>query len=110
MPLDDTKVVDYVGIEDATGKVILTIADAWDWEDVHAHLVALQAKLNAYIAFMEEGELVEAYPQAVGREVAIDVITKFPMHPKGAELLTFAANACRDLELEFRTRLAPSGE
>ena len=104
MALDDIGVIDAIGIENDTGKVILTIADAWDWEDVHAHLLALQTKLNVCFSFVEEGELLEVYPEASGREVAIDVVTKFPMHPKGAELFGFASNACRDLEIEIRTR------
>ena len=107
MALDNTKVVDAIGIEKDTGKVILTIADAWDWEDVHGHLLALQAKLNVYFGFVEDGELLETYPLASGRQVAIDVVTKFPMHPKGAEFLGIAANACRDLEIEIRTRHVP---
>jgi hypothetical protein len=104
MPLDDAGVVDFIGIENDSGKVILTIADAWDWSDPHEHLLALQAKLNAYFRFVEDGDLLESYPLSDGRVVAIDVVTKYPMHPKGAELLTIAANACRDLEIEIRTR------
>ena len=109
MALDNTGVIDAIGIENDTGMVILTIADGWDWEDAHGHLLALQAKLNAYFSFVEEGELLEAYPQASGRQVAIDVVTKFPMHPKGSELLGVAANACRDLEIEIRTRNVSTG-
>jgi hypothetical protein len=98
-------VVDAVGLENDFGKVVLSIVDAWDWSDVRAHLLALQAKLNVYFGFVEVGELLEAYPLSSGRNVVIDVITKFPMHAKGAELLTIAVNACRDLEIEIRTRL-----
>jgi hypothetical protein len=110
MSLDNTGVVDAVGIEKDTRKVILTIVDAWDWEDVHGHLLALQAKLNVYFGFVEVGELLEAYPMASGRQVAIDVVTKFPMHLKGAELLGIAAKACRDLEIEIRTRVVSMAE
>ena len=31
MPLDNTGVIDAIGIENDTGMVILTIADGWDW-------------------------------------------------------------------------------
>jgi hypothetical protein len=110
MGLDNARVVDAIGIEKVTGKVILTIADAWDWDDPRGHLLALQAKLNAYFVFVEDGEMLAAYPKSAGRQVAIDVVTKFPMHPKGAELLTIASNACRDLDLEIRTRLIPQKE
>ncbi|MCW1921387.1 hypothetical protein OKA05_02410 [Luteolibacter arcticus] len=104
MGLENDRVVDAVGIENATGIVVLTIADSWDWNDVYGHLMALQAKLNTYISFVEGGQLLEEYPLAEGCPLTIDIVTKFPMDPKGAELLTMAADVCRDLEIEIRTR------
>jgi hypothetical protein len=104
MGLENDRVIDFVGFEDATGVVVLTIADSWDWADAHGHLLALQAKLNAYFNFVEAGELLESYPMAAGRPLAIDVVTKFAMDPRGSGLLEKAAEACQDLGIEIRTR------
>jgi len=93
-----------------TGKAILTILDSWEWSDPHSHLVALQAKLNAYFDFVEEGQLEPLYPAAVGRGVVIEVITRYPLHPDGTKLLAQAVEACSDLKIEIRTRHIPGRE
>lgn len=87
MALDKIDSVDAVGIETSTDSIVLTIADSWDWSDEGAHLLALQAKLNSYFDFIEDGQLVESYPSAVGRRQVIDVITRYPLPAIGMTLL-----------------------
>lgn len=106
--IDVADVVDAIGLEHETGDVILSIIDATDWSDVHDHLTALQAKLNGYFAFVETDQLADAYPDSVGREVVIDVITKHPMHAQGEALLAQAAEVARALGVRVRTRCIPA--
>lgn len=49
------------------------------------HLLILQDKINAYLAFIENGELIENYPDANGLESLINIITKY-LPNKTAEL------------------------
>jgi uncharacterized protein DUF6572 len=91
MSLDRLDVVDAVGVDKSSGSVILTLLDSWDWSDERTHLLALQAKLNAYFAFIEAGEIFESYPEARGRQVVIDVISRFPLQPSAKILLQKAA-------------------
>ena len=44
--------VDWLGIEKGTGNVVLTVVDDLDWSDENGHLLALQEKLNTYLAFI----------------------------------------------------------
>jgi hypothetical protein len=81
--LDTTNSVDAIGIETSSDLAVLTIADSWDWEDVQSHLTALQAKFNAYLEFIESGQIWESYPRAVGRRISIDLVSRFPL-PKAA--------------------------
>lgn len=74
MSIEQRDRVDAIGLDPASGKVILTISDHLDWDDEEAHLVALQEKMNAYLRFVESGELRTAYPDAVGRTPVIDVV------------------------------------
>ncbi len=61
MAIEKSNIVDAVGIEKTTGDVVLTIADYLDWETSEAqHLELLQEKLNAYLRFIESGELLES--------------------------------------------------
>jgi hypothetical protein len=85
--VDDPNIIDMVGVESATGKVILTIADHLDWADGDAHQLKLQEKLNTYLAFIESGELSEAYPDAKGRTPVIALAMRVAPSDAGNEFL-----------------------
>lgn len=75
MSIEQTGVVDAIGVDDSTGQVVLTISDHLEWDN--DHLLLLQEKLNTYLSFVESGELLESYPNAKGREVLINVVCKY---------------------------------
>ena len=104
MPLDNPDVIDAVGIEKDSEFAALTIADSWDWQDEQKHLLALQAKLNAYFRFIESGQIWQSYPDAAGRQIVIDVIGRFPLPQLGIEFLTKASDACAGLGIRIRYR------
>ena len=51
MRLSNSNAVDFLGLEKATGHIVLTLVDDCDWNDELQHLVLLQAKLNRYLDF-----------------------------------------------------------
>jgi hypothetical protein len=99
MSLDNLGVVDAVSTEKDSGTIVLTIFDAWDWDDQREHLLALQAKLNAYFGFVESGQIFEAYPSAVGRTLRIDVISRYPVPDIALTFLEEAAAAASQLNI-----------
>jgi hypothetical protein len=104
MALDRPYVIDAIGIEEGTGCAVLTIADSWDWEDEGPHLLALQAKLNSYFEFIESGQVWESHPGARGRELVIELVSRFPLPQNAQELVHRASEACSDLRVRIRTR------
>src|SRR5579872_6231277 len=76
MSVDNPDVVDIIGIDPA-GRVVLTVSDHLDWIEAGPRLLILQDKINRYLAFVESGEILETYPKARGREVLINVVTKY---------------------------------
>ena len=56
MSVEDDTVVDIIGIEKATGQVVLTISDHLAWDDDHLRL--LERKIATYINFVESGQLL----------------------------------------------------
>lgn len=80
MSIDQTDVIDSIGIEDSTGDVVLTISDHLDWlvKDDN-HLLLLQEKINAYLRFVESGEIEETYPNTKERSVVINVVGQYPL-------------------------------
>lgn len=74
MTVEQTSVVDVVSLQ-GEDQANLWISDHLDWQaDEHGHLLTLQEKINAYLRFIEGGELYEVYPQARGRTVSINVV------------------------------------
>jgi hypothetical protein len=88
MGVEQTTVIDAIGIDKVSGAVHLTIADALAWDA--AHLRLLQEKLNAYLAFVESGELYTAYPSAAERPVVLDLRLR---HRPDAEATRFLEQA-----------------
>jgi hypothetical protein len=110
MSLDDLEVVDAVGTEKDNGTIALTIFDAWDWDDQMEHLLALQAKLNSYFAFVESGQIYEAYPSAVGRTLRIDVISRYPVPDVALTFLEDAAAVASQLNIAITHQIYPDAD
>jgi len=106
MALDNVDAVDAIGTENGTSTVVLSILDSWDWNDERSHLVALQAKLNAYLGFIESGQIYQAYPASVGKLLRIDVIARDPIPNAGLELLSEANAVAAKLGVSVAHRKA----
>jgi hypothetical protein len=99
--------VDAIGLEPATGFVVLAIVDGLGWTDEEAHLRALQAKLNAYFAFIETGEINEAYPDAIGRPLRIDILSRHPFPEHRRDFLEAAIVVAARIQVSIRQRHEP---
>jgi hypothetical protein len=81
--VEQSKVIDFVN-RTPTGDVVLAISDHLPWSDVDDHLLQLQEKLNAYLRFIESGEVYEKFPETRERRLVIEVFLKFPV-PQAAQ-------------------------
>lgn len=110
MSVDQTNVVDAIGIDDVIGDVVLTITDQLEWsESDNDHLLLLQEKLNTYLRFVESGEMLEAYPIAKGRSVLIDVVCKYPLSQQAQEFYSQVAQIIESAGMKLRHRLFRGG-
>jgi hypothetical protein len=109
MSIEQTNIVDFLSIDKASGDVFLTISDhlAWD-ENEGTHLELLQDKLNAYLRFIESGELVRECPQVVGRSIVINLVSKFPLSRTAKTFIGKASEAIRDAGFKLQTEVRPS--
>jgi hypothetical protein len=104
MPIDQTNVIDYASINDASGDLWLTISDHLPWdENEGGHLALLQDKLTAYLHFIESGEVFDKVRDARGRNIVITVLGKFPLSPAAEAFLENARSAIETagLRLQF---------
>ena len=57
MTISDTDRIDIIATRPGSPQVRLVIADHLDWAHINDHALLLQEKVNAYLAFIESGEL-----------------------------------------------------
>lgn len=109
MAIEDTESVDIVSVERSTGLVVVSLIDSMDWsEDTEQHhLELLEKKLNAYLRFIESGEIAEWVSDASGRGIVISACFK---HQPTVRALRILASARAIIEeAGFSLRLSGPG-
>jgi hypothetical protein len=91
MTIEQTDVVDIIGTNPKTNEVLLVISDHLEWTDDDQsdkfHMYLLQQKFNSYLEFIESGEIYRTYPDAIGKEIVIKIMAKFPMNDQASAFL-----------------------
>lgn len=105
MSLDKIDIVDSIGTELDGQTVVLSIIDSWNWSNQGKHLLALQDKLNAYFDFVESGQIYKSYPDAVGKKLNIDIVSKHPLPDIALGFLDKAAIFASKLNLTLSHRV-----
>jgi hypothetical protein len=105
MTVENTDAVDIIGIDNKTGEVVLTVSDHLDWSETVQHQLTLQKKFNAYLAFVESGEILERYPEAKGRPVTFRVVFKFRPDSEGQIFLEKARAVVESAGFKLRWEL-----
>ena len=75
MAVDNQSIIDFISIT-PENEVQLTISDHLDWDDEN-HFLHLQNKINSYIEFIESNQINEIYPDAIGKQIVINVALKY---------------------------------
>jgi hypothetical protein len=109
MTIEQSDVIDFVGIDRHTGNVVLTISDHLSWEDVETHTVALRKKIDAYLAFVGGGQFVESYPKARGRNVEIRIICEHEPISTAAPIIESFRCELESLGINFSCMQLPKG-
>ena len=93
----------------AKTKMILLIADHLDWkENEGEHLFLLQSKLNAYLDYIESGQLFATYLWAKGVPIIISVDGKYPLSAEAEKFYTTAKKIVADLGFSLEFTHSPS--
>lgn len=87
MTIEQTEVVDAIGIERSTGHIVLSISDHLDWVDVERHSTLMREKVDSYLRFVSSGEIFQSYPKARSRQVVIRVYCKYRIPDNVEQLL-----------------------
>jgi hypothetical protein len=86
-PMQRSGKIDIVGFDRKRDRAILSLIETRQWGDDDKTLFDLQEKLNTYIGYVEQGRLVEDYPQLRGKVIEFRLQTMFPLRPRDEEFI-----------------------
>jgi hypothetical protein len=105
MSVEDADKIDFTAFDPESDEMLLVISDPLGWGQLEGeHLMALQDKLNAYLAFLEGGQVYRDLPKAVGRKVVIEVVGKFPLSEQASKFYRLAGKVIEDAGFSLRFR------
>ena len=105
MSIDQLDKIDILVVDEKKTEVMLVITDHLDWEkfDQGHHLELLQDKINTYLHFVEDGQLVQTRPDLKDVPIVIRVDAKYPPSEEASKFYRLAgpivAEAGASLEL-----------
>lgn len=103
MALLDSDTVDAISIN-PEGEVVLNLIDELPWGE-NEHLVLLQDKINAYIRFVESGEIFDSYPKAKDKSIVFKIISKFEVDDNGMDFIEKLKPILSDINIAVRYEL-----
>ena len=102
--------IDMVVTDKEKTRVALVIADHLDWEeDESEHLVLLQDKINAYLHFIESGQLKQNRPDLAGLPVSIEVSGKYPLSEEATKFYRLIGKIVAEVGSSLELVLPSSG-
>ena len=105
MTIEETAQVDFIS-RGSSGEIWLTISDHLPWtENEGYHLELLQDKLNAYLEFIESGQLLKTKPESRGLPIIINLVAKYPLSGEAAKFLGLADRFITDAGYTLRFEL-----
>lgn len=109
MAVDDTNTIDFI-VVDRDGRLVLVISDHLEWDTGLEHLYLLQQKINAYLVYIQDGQLKSERPVDANRPTVIRVVAKYPMDESSEVMFARFRGAvvAEGYQLEFEHKQAGS--
>ena len=89
------------GVAHNNGELVMLISDHLDWSNEGEHLLALQDKINAYIAFWETMQYKKIYHGCSFASAKIELHEKYDPSPNFYKFLKTARNYMKKLNMKI---------
>jgi hypothetical protein len=96
----DHTTIDVVAV-DADGTCLLAMVEDRRWNVDPAQEIQLRNKINAYVGYITGGDLIEAYPDAAGKPVRIELHCVQEPTGRIAAVVQHAASELHKLDIGF---------
>jgi hypothetical protein len=106
--ITDVDKIDIVATHPDTSVVKLVITDHLTWDHIPDHCRLIQDKLNAYLAFVDSGQLRRLQDQYVpdSPEIEIVLVVSYEPPAQASEFLTQARTFLANLGLRFEVEVS----
>lgn len=85
--LEHPGVLDAFAHDTREDKLVLAMYERRSWEGGERQLFQLQEKLNAYLSFVLDGEMADAFPHLAGKPLEIQLRTVHEPDPAAWDLI-----------------------
>ncbi len=99
MAVDNPSIIDFISLT-PENEVQLTISDHLDWDD-EDHFLHLQNKLKSYIEVIESNQINEIYPDAIGKQIVINIALKYKPNKVAKDFLDEIAHFLKANNFKF---------
>jgi hypothetical protein len=103
MSIEQSAVIDFVA-QDPSGEVLLVMVEGREWDGSDERLFELQEKINTYVSFARDGEMLEKYPALARRPVTLELRCVSLPDPKTAQFLEMVREKLTEVGLAFRSK------
>ena len=105
MSIEHINIIDLVAHDPATDEVVLAMSEPRPWTGSDAQLFQFQEKLNTYLSFALDGEMLEAYPQFAGKKVRLRLECAASPDPRTQDCIEKVRRQIAFQEIEFEVVL-----
>jgi hypothetical protein len=105
--VENAKVIDLIGVDPATDKVVLTMVERRPWGASKQQFQQIEEKINRYMGYVLDGFLADHYPQYEGKKVQIRLECAEEPHGEATFFVQAAARAAGDHGLELVATVMP---
>ena len=107
MPIEDANTIDIIGFEELSGTVRMIMTEHREWLDIPQMLLQLAAKVDAYLHYVESGQLIAEEPNYLGRPVVLDLHCLFAPPPEMLPPLRHVKETLAESNVGFGVHLGP---
>lgn len=100
MTVEQTDIIDGIGIEPGGSTVAMLISDHLGWDDPN-DLSVRAAKIEAYVGIILSRSLADHYPPAADKPVVIKLVYKQVPNDQGARFLASVAKQLQVTGIRF---------
>jgi len=103
MSVEDADVIDFL-VHDPNDGVVLVLVEGREWDGSRERLLQLQDKINSYVAYVRDGQMLEQHPELAGKPIRFELRCVSRPDAKTEGFLQIVRGRLRTEDLDLQVR------